>query len=139
MPVAKFLDIRVELTGEKFDSQVQAVRGIQKKGPSTLIFVNTRSTAESLGHALLKDGDVDVHHGSLSREVRIEAEDRFKQGDIKTLICTSSMETWNRYWSRRACHPVWITQGGQQTCSADRTGRPSDWKDLQRNNYCQWV
>jgi ATP-dependent Lhr-like helicase len=92
VPVAKTLDIQVEITGEKFESQVQAVRRHTRKGPSTLIFVNTRSTAESLGHALLKDGNVDVHHGSLSRDVRIEAEDRFKQGEIKTLICTSSME-----------------------------------------------
>lgn len=92
VPVAKTLDIRVEITGEKFDSQVEAIRKHTKKDNSTLIFVNTRSTAESLGHALLKDGNVDVHHGSLSRDIRIEAEDRFKQGDIKTLICTSSME-----------------------------------------------
>lgn len=92
VPVAKFLDIRVEVTGEKFESQVSRIKSHIKGGTSTLLFVNTRSTAESLGHALIKDGNVDVHHGSLSREVRIEAEDRFKQGEIKTLICTSSME-----------------------------------------------
>lgn len=92
VPVAKQLDIKVEITGEKFESQVKAVKRYLTNGHSTLIFVNTRSTAESLGHALLSLSNVDVHHGSLSREVRIEAEDRFKAGDIKTLICTSSME-----------------------------------------------
>ena len=92
IPVTKRLSIRVQMTGERFEDQVKAIRAHINKDPSTLIFVNTRATAESLGHSLLDDGGVDVHHGSLSRDVRIEAEERFKRGDIRALICTSSME-----------------------------------------------
>ena len=94
------------ITGEQFDQQVAAVETCIENEPSSLLFVNTRFTAEALGHALIKldhlhkkrskeDEDlvaVDVHHGSLSREIRIEAEERFKAGKIKCLICTSSME-----------------------------------------------
>lgn len=92
VPVTKHIAITVELTGDRFEDQVSLIRNLIKKGPPTLIFVNTRATAESLGLALIKDGGIDVHHGSLSREVRIEAEERFKRGDIRALICTSSME-----------------------------------------------
>ena len=77
VPVTKHIAIVVELTGDKFEDQVRVIRNHIKNGPPTLIFVNTRATAESLGLALIKDGGVDVHHGSLSREVRIEAEERF--------------------------------------------------------------
>ncbi len=92
VPVTKHIAIKVELTGDKFEDQVRLIRNHIKKGPPTLIFVNTRATAESLGLSLLKDGGIDVHHGSLSRDVRIEAEERFKRGEIRALICTSSME-----------------------------------------------
>ena len=102
--VTAFKQILLEhaITGEQFDDQVKVVRQGIEREPSSLLFVNTRSTAEALGHALMKpkSGDsanskkisVDVHHGSLSRDIRIEAEERFKAGEIRCLICTSSME-----------------------------------------------
>ena len=92
VPVAKQLNITVRYIGDNFDHQTEILSGMLKTEGSTLVFVNTRVTAEALGHALFERGDVEVHHGSLSKEVRIDAEDRFKKGEIRTLICTSSME-----------------------------------------------
>ncbi|MFH1261783.1 MAG: DEAD/DEAH box helicase [Candidatus Micrarchaeota archaeon] len=59
----------------------------------SLLFVNTRSTAEELGASLKKlNAPVDVHHGSLSKDVRISTEDRFKSGELNSILCTSSLE-----------------------------------------------
>ncbi|MGA2917029.1 DEAD/DEAH box helicase [Methanoregula sp.] len=92
VPVAKQLEIAVKYVGDDFRHQTEVLSQILKRKGSTLVFVNTRVTAEALGHALFSHGDVEVHHGSLSKEVRIDAEERFKRGEIRTLICTSSME-----------------------------------------------
>ena len=62
---------------------------------STLLFINTRDGAEILAsrfHIWQKNFSIDVHHGSLSKLARIESEDNFKNGKIKSLICTSSLE-----------------------------------------------
>ncbi|RLF59983.1 MAG: hypothetical protein DRN27_00915 [Thermoplasmata archaeon] len=62
---------------------------------STLFFTNTRDGAEILSsrfHIWAPGYPIGVHHGSLSKHARIEAEDQFKSNELKTLICTSSLE-----------------------------------------------
>ena len=66
-----------------------------QNGRSTLFFVNTRETAEWLAarYRLWDESlSIEVHHGSLSKETRMEMEDDFKNGVIKALVCTSSLE-----------------------------------------------
>ena len=62
---------------------------------STLFFVNTRDTAEFLSSRLAawyQDPTIGVHHGSLSKDIRIQMEDDFKAGHLRALVCTSSLE-----------------------------------------------
>ena len=62
---------------------------------TTLVFVNTRRMAERaarhLGDILGKDA-VAAHHGSLSKETRLAAEQRLKRGELKVLVATASLE-----------------------------------------------
>jgi len=60
---------------------------------STLIFVNARTVGEMLGEKLARlRNDVAVHHGSLPREERERVEQAFKSGQLKALVCTSTLE-----------------------------------------------
>src|SRR6185312_11240046 len=62
---------------------------------STLVFVNTRRLVEKIAFALserLGPEHVAAHHGSLSRTLRLDAEQRLKNGEIKILIATASLE-----------------------------------------------
>jgi len=81
------------VTEETVASHVRAIDDLIADHASTLVFVNTRQTAEALGSRLKEYGtDVGVHHGSLAKESRIQVEDDFKAGDLDALLCTSSME-----------------------------------------------
>jgi ATP-dependent Lhr-like helicase len=62
---------------------------------STLIFANARRLAERLAarlNELAGEELVRAHHGSIAREQRLEIEDRLKQGSLRALVATSSLE-----------------------------------------------
>jgi ATP-dependent Lhr-like helicase len=71
---------------------------------TTLVFVNTRRLAERVCRHLSERLDVDAegkrkgpplvaaHHGSLAKDLRFDAEQRLKRGDLKALVATASLE-----------------------------------------------
>jgi ATP-dependent helicase Lhr and Lhr-like helicase len=62
---------------------------------TTLVFVNTRRMAERLARHLsdrLGEDAVTAHHGSLSKEKRLDAETRLKSGGLRALVATASLE-----------------------------------------------
>jgi len=65
---------------------------------STLVFVNTRRLVERVSHHLeerlqptLGAQAVAAHHGSLSRQIRLAAEERLKQGQTRVVVATASL------------------------------------------------
>src|SRR5829696_1925689 len=62
---------------------------------TTLVFVNTRKMAERVARHLsdrLGEDAVTAHHGSLSKEKRLDAESRLKAGGLRALVATASLE-----------------------------------------------
>ena len=71
------------------------IAAIADQHRSTLVFVNTRRLAERIAHHLgdrVGEDSVASHHGSLSRKIRLAAEERLKTGKIKVMVATASLE-----------------------------------------------
>jgi ATP-dependent Lhr-like helicase len=80
-----------ELWDEVYDRIVKLVQ----EHKSTLVFVNTRRLAERIAFNLAERMGEDVvgaHHGSLARKLRLEAESKLKNGELKVLVATASLE-----------------------------------------------
>src|SRR5215204_3018741 len=80
-----------EVWQENYDRLVELVESHR----TTLITVNTRRLAERMAHQLserLGTEYVAAHHGSLSKEVRLDAEHRLREGKLKVLVATASLE-----------------------------------------------
>lgn len=76
---------------------VPAVAELIDRAKNTLVFTNTRSQTEVWYQALLKlrkdwAGLLAIHHGSLDSEVRQWVEQRLREGDLKAVVCTSSLD-----------------------------------------------
>jgi len=83
------------LSGEASGDIQNRMAALVEAHRTTLIFVNTRRYAERLARGLserLGNEHVTSHHGSLSREQRLSAENRLKSGQLKALVATASLE-----------------------------------------------
>jgi ATP-dependent Lhr-like helicase len=80
-----------EMWGEIYDRVADLIRSRR----TTLVFVGTRRMSERATFALterLGEGIVMAHHGSLSREARFEAERKLKNGELRAVVATASLE-----------------------------------------------
>jgi ATP-dependent Lhr-like helicase len=80
-----------EMWGEIYDRLAELILGHR----TTLVFVNTRRLAERVSHHLterLGEAAVLAHHGSLSRRLRLEAEQKLKNGELRAVVATASLE-----------------------------------------------
>lgn len=87
LPWAGHLGIRI----------LEKVIPIIQNSTSTLVFTNTRSFAEIWYQQLLEkapwlSGQIAMHHGSISQELRQWVEDQLHEGKLKAVICTASLD-----------------------------------------------
>ncbi|HEV2009381.1 MAG TPA: DEAD/DEAH box helicase, partial [Burkholderiales bacterium] len=83
------------MSGEVWQQLYDRVAQLVTAHRTTLVFVNTRRHAERVARHLserLGDENVTAHHGSLSKERRFDAEQRLKDGRLKALVATASLE-----------------------------------------------
>ncbi len=101
---ARALDLAIEIpsspleavmAAEVWDEIYERLVQLISEHRTTLVFVNTRRLAERLTLHLserLGADQVTSHHGSLSKEKRLDAESRLKDGKLKALVATASLE-----------------------------------------------
>src|SRR5947209_6044456 len=80
---------------EMWDEMYDRICQLVQQHRSTLVFVNTRRLAERVAFNLaerLGEGAVAAHHGSLARKLRLEAERKLKNNEIRALVATASLE-----------------------------------------------
>jgi ATP-dependent Lhr-like helicase len=98
------MDLAVEITNdelgavatsEMWEEIYDRLAGHILRERTTLVFVNTRRLSERVAHALaarLGPDAVLPHHGSLSRTLRLDAETRLKNGELRAVVATASLE-----------------------------------------------
>ncbi|BCU70676.1 DEAD/DEAH box helicase [Stygiolobus caldivivus] len=87
------LSVKTGLNPETL-ARIKKLEDIIREDKPVLIFTNVRETTEFLANELSKLTNLKIltHHGSLSKEIRVEAESKFRNGEIDALVATSSLE-----------------------------------------------
>ena len=98
--IASLLPSQIERfpwAGHSGGTMVGEVVGMIDQAQNSLVFTNTRSQTEVWYQAILKArpdwaGMLAIHHGSLDTSVRQWVEERLRTGDLKAVVCTSSLD-----------------------------------------------
>jgi ATP-dependent helicase Lhr and Lhr-like helicase len=88
-------ELEAAISGDQFNEIVDSIAAHVARHRTTLVFVNTRKLSERVAHLLgerLGEDQVVAHHGSLSRERRQRVEHRLRDGDLRALVATASLE-----------------------------------------------
>jgi ATP-dependent Lhr-like helicase len=110
VPVARFMELEIQYptpseednilaaalyTHPEVAARLRIIKNLIAEHKAVLLFTNTRSIAEILA-SRFKVWDtnfpISIHHGSLAKPARIIAETGIKDGELKGLVCTSSLE-----------------------------------------------
>ncbi len=114
-----------EMWGEIYDR----IAELALQHRSTLVFVNTRRLAERVALHLserLGEDQVAAHHGSLARKLRLAAERKLKNGEIRALVATASLELGiDVGFVDLACH---INSPRSIAVTLQRFGRSGHWR-----------
>src|SRR6202158_2551378 len=116
-------------SNQMWDEIYERIVQLVKAHRSTLVFVNTRRLAERIAHHLgerLGEENVAAHHGSLSRKLRLEAERKLKEGQVKVLVATASLELGIDIGTvDLVCH---ISSPRSIAVALQRVGRSGHWR-----------
>ena len=138
------LDLAVEVPGcalgpittnEMWDEIYNRLVELMEQHRSTLVFVNTRRLAERIAHHLgerLGEDNVAAHHGSLSRKLRLAAEQRLKEGEVKVLVATASLELGIDIGAVDLVVPDQFAASDRGRAATSRTLRSLAWRRAQR-------
>ncbi|MBS3058540.1 MAG: ATP-dependent helicase [Candidatus Diapherotrites archaeon] len=95
-PLPDLINVTQKQIHEKLYEQLHSLIQEHK---TTLVFTNTRSATERVVHNLKEKfpqhyskANLEAHHSSLSREHRLNVEQRLKDGKLKAVVCSTSLE-----------------------------------------------
>jgi ATP-dependent Lhr-like helicase len=106
VPMVKKLDIAVltptnDLIEDEniFHSMYDLIGNLIREHKTTLVFTNTRSATERIVNNLKEkfpteygDDNIAAHHSSLSKSHRFNVEERLRKGELKVVVCSTSLE-----------------------------------------------
>ena len=89
----------INVTHEEMNSSLyNLMDSLIQDHKTTLIFTNTRSATERVVHHLKErfpskyTENIGAHHGSLSKKHRLKLEERMRKGELKAIVCSTSLE-----------------------------------------------